>query len=72
MVGQCHKSYLQITLCELKIFLNFSESFTKSYKKENDEGYFLAVDIQYLENLHKLHNDLPFLPQRMKINEKKV
>ena len=56
----------------MKIFLNFSESFTKSYNEENDEGYFLAVDIQYLENLHKLHNDLPFLPQRMKINEKKV
>ena len=56
----------------MKIFLNFSESFTKSYNEENDEGYFLAVDIQYLENLDKLHNDLPFLPQRMKINEKKV
>ena len=72
MVGQCHKSYLQMTLCELKIFLNFSESFTKSYNEENDEGYLLAVDIQYLGNLHKLHNHLLFLPQRMKINEKKV
>ena len=61
-----------MTLCELKIFLNFSESFTKSYNEENDEGYFLAVDIQYLENLHKFHNHLLFLPQRMKINEKKV
>ena len=61
-----------MTLCELKIFLNFSESFTKSYNEENDEGYFLAVDIQYLESLHKLHNHLLFLPQRMKINEKKV
>ena len=61
-----------MTLCELKIFLNFSESCTKSYNEENDEGYFLAVDIQYLENLHKLHNHLLFLPQRMKINEKKV
>ena len=61
-----------MTLCELKIFLNFSESFTKSYNEENDEGYFLAVDIQYLGNLHKLHNHLLFLPQRMKINEKKV
>ena len=23
---------------------------------------FLKVDIQYLEKLHELHNDLPFLP----------
>ena len=41
----------------------FNEDFIKSYKKESDEGYFLEVDIQYLEKLHKLHNDLPFLPE---------
>ena len=31
-----------------------------------DEGCFLDVDIQYPENLHNLHNDLPFLPERIK------
>ena len=25
------------------------------------------VDVQYLEKLHKLYNDLPFLSERMKI-----
>ena len=29
----------------------------------------LEVDVQYLEKLHKLHNDLPFLPERMKIKK---
>ena len=34
-----------------------------------DVGYFLEVDIQYPENLHNLHNDLHFLPERMKIEK---
>ena len=30
-------------------------------------------DVQHLEKLHELHNDLPFLPERMKIeNIKKL
>ena len=47
----------------------FNEDFVKSYNEENDEGYFLEVDVQYPEELHKLHNDLPFLPERMKIGK---
>ena len=39
----------------------FDEDLIKNYKDESDEGYFLEVDIQYLENLHNLHNDSPFL-----------
>ena len=26
-------------------------------------------DVQHLEKLHELHNDLPFLPERMKIGK---
>ena len=37
--------------------------------EESDEGYFLEVDVQYLEKLRELHNDLPFLPERMKIEK---
>ena len=39
----------------------------KEYNEESDEGYFLEDDVQYLENLHELHNDLPFLQEIMKI-----
>ena len=46
----------------------FDESFIKSYN-ESDEAYLLEKDIQYLEKLHKLHDDLPFLPERMKIEK---
>ena len=36
-------------------------------KEKNDGGYFLEVAVQYPKKLHNLHNDLPFLPERMKI-----
>ena len=45
----------------------FNKDFIKNYNKESDEGCFLEVDVQYLENLHEFQNDLPFLPERMKI-----
>ena len=47
----------------------FNEDFIKSFNEENDEGYFLEVDFHYPEKLHELHNDLSFLPERMKIEE---
>ena len=47
----------------------FNEEFTKTYNQESDEGYFLKVEIQYMETLHELHSDLPLLPERMKIEK---
>ena len=47
----------------------FNEDFIKNYNDEKGEGYFLEVDVQYFEKLHKLHNDLPFSPTRMKIEK---
>ena len=47
----------------------FNEDFIKNYRVESDEGYFLEVDVQCLKKLHELHNDLPFLPERIKIEK---
>ena len=47
----------------------FNEDFIKNCNEESDEGYFVEVDVQYLEKLHELHNDLLFLPERMKIEK---
>ena len=44
----------------------FNEHFMKNYNEQSDKGYFLEVDVQYLEILHELHNDLLFLLKRMK------
>ena len=47
----------------------FNEDFIKNYNEKSDEGYFLELDVEYLEKLHGFHNDLPFLPERMKIRK---
>ena len=36
-----------------------------------DEGYFLEVDVEYLEQLHELHYDLTYLSEIMKIEKAK-
>ena len=47
----------------------FSEDFIKRYNEKIDEGYFLEDDVHYPEKLHDRHNDLLFLPERMKIEK---
>ena len=43
--------------------------FIKCYNDENDEPYFFEVDVKYPGNIHHLHECLPFLPERMKIEK---
>ena len=52
-----------------KDMLKFNEDFIKNYDKDSDKGYILEVDVEYPKNLHDLHSDLPFLPERMKIKK---
>ena len=48
---------------------NKNEDFKKYYTEESDEGYFLEIDVQYLENLYELQNNLPFLTEGMNIEK---
>ena len=48
---------------------HFTEGFIKNYNEESGEGHFLEADVQYPQMLHKLHNDLLFLSERMKIGK---
>ena len=45
------------------------EDFIKNYDEDSDKGYILEEDVEYPKNLHDLHSDLPFLPERMKIDK---
>ena len=45
---------------------HFIKDYVKNYNDESDEGFFLEVD---LGKLHELHNDLPFLLKKMKIEK---
>ena len=52
-----------------KNMLKVNEDFIKNCGEDRDKGYILEVDVKYPKNLHDLHSDLSFLPQRMKINK---
>ena len=47
----------------------FNESFVKNYNEESDEGCFIEVNVQNPKKLLNLHNHLPFLLERMKIEK---
>ena len=37
--------------------------------KKNKHGYLIEVDVDYPEELHEKHNQLPFLPEKMEIDK---
>ena len=47
----------------------FNEDFMKNYNEVTEKGYLLEVNVQYTEKLHELHNDIPFLPERTKLEK---
>ena len=49
--------------------LNWFIKLMKNYDEESDKRYILEANIEYLKNLHDIHSDLSFLPERMKINK---
>ena len=56
---------------QIKNTSQFNEDFMKNYNQESDKGCFLEVDVQYLQKLNNRHNDLTFLPERVKIEKVK-
>ena len=53
----------------IKKLSKFNEHFIKNYDENSNKGYVLEVDIEYPKKLFNLHNDLPFLAERKKIEK---
>ena len=47
----------------------FDENFIKNYDGNSYKGFIFEIDFEDPKELHELHNDLPFLPKRMKIKK---
>ena len=48
---------------------NFDEKFIKSYNEKSDKRYMFEVDVENPKHRHDLQNNLPFLPERLKIKK---
>ena len=68
MDGQCLKNCLQVILNGKK-YAKIQGRFYKIYDEDSDKGFILDVDVKHPKRLHNLHCDLPFLPEKMKLNK---
>ena len=55
----------------LDVIERIDEEFIKEYNEISDKGYVIEADVDYPQELHDLHSDMPFLPERMVINKTK-
>ena len=64
-----YKKFLVNDLKWVTDISEFNENVIEGYNDESDEQCFLEVDVQYPGNFHNLHNNLPFLPEKMEIKK---
>ena len=48
---------------------DFNKDFIKNYNENSNVGYFREMDIEYPKTLWGSHKDLPFLPERKKLEK---
>ena len=49
-------------------WVDFNPNEISELATRTDKGYLLEVDVSYPKELHNIHNDLPFMCERMEIN----
>ena len=61
------KQYLKLPVNGLNWIKNtpkFDEEVIKSMIKTETNDFFVGVNIKYLKQVHRLHDDLPILPEK--------
>ena len=53
----------------VKSLSKFNENFIKKYDEDSNTGCFLEIDVDYPKTLFNSHKDLPFLPERKKVEK---
>ena len=53
----------------MEIWSKFNEDFIKKYDENSNTGCFIEVDVEYSKTLFNSHKDLPFLPERKKVEK---
>ena len=74
MDGQCLKKSPVNGFEWVKKMSKFHGCFIRIFDENSDKGYFLETDVEYPKKLFNrvalsLHSDLPFLPERKKIEK---
>ena len=69
MDGQCLKNLPVNGFKWVNSLPKFNGIFIRNYNENSDKGYFLEVDADYPKKVFSLHKDLPFLPERKKVNK---
>ena len=65
MDGQCLKKMPVNSLKWKTNMLTFNKEFIRHYDENSNKGYIIQISIDYPKDLHDLHSDLPYLPERM-------
>ena len=60
--GQCHKNWKKKNSI-------FTQKFKQNYGDDSDKEYIFEVDVSYSKRLQKMHSNLLFLSERMKIDK---
>ena len=47
---------------------NIDKFHITSISEKSPIGYFLEVDLEYPDELHKLHNDFPLAPEKLAVS----
>lgn len=55
-----------------KNLFRFDKEFIQNYDEDSDKGQILALNVDYPNELQKEHNNLPFLPKIMNIDNWKT